>query len=337
MENTNTFADEEMSVIGYAQANFETLITAKKLYIDRTAYIRRLENHSNTNLLFVRPRRFGKSLWVSILHYYYGVEHKDKFETLFGHLAIGKNPTPLRNSYLILFFQFAGIDVETYDSTFQGFRHNVLTGITDCMKAYPDYFSEAEINKMDAIDMPANIIQWFFSLYKGKNIPYKLYILIDEYDQFANELVGLDTERFNATIGRSGFVRKFYEMIKNAAYEGIVNRFFATGVSPLTVDALTSGFNITSSLALDIDFHDLMGFKQAEVVYILQKIGVSEAEMSLILVDLKAWTMAICSMTEPKNLCIIQIWLCISLRIMKKERNIRVICSMRTLQQIILK
>ena len=113
--------------------------------------------------------------------------------------------------------------------------------------------------------------------------------MIDEYDQFANELVGHDTERFKAIIGRSGFIRKYYEMIKNAAYEGVMNRFFATGVSPLTVDALTSGFNITSSLSLDIDFHDLMGFKQAEVVYILQKVGAPEAEIPVLLADLKAW------------------------------------------------
>ena len=77
------FDDDKMSIIGYAQADFKTLITANKLYIDRTAFIRQMENHSNTNLLFVRPRRFGKSLWISILHYYYAVDHKDKFDTPF--------------------------------------------------------------------------------------------------------------------------------------------------------------------------------------------------------------------------------------------------------------
>ena len=107
MENVRTFNDSKPSIIGYAQANFATLIADKNIYIDRTGYIRAIENHSNRNLLFVRPRRFGKSLWMSILNYYYGVQHKDKFDTLFGHLVIGKNPTPLRNSHLILTFQFA--------------------------------------------------------------------------------------------------------------------------------------------------------------------------------------------------------------------------------------
>ena len=289
MENDLISEDEKMSIIGYAEANFATLIEEKKLYIDRTAYIRKFEQQSNKNLMFVRPRRFGKSLWLSILHYYYGVEHKSKFESLFGNLAIGKNPTPLRNSYLILRMQFSGIDVETDESTLYGFRRNVLTGVIDAMRTYSDYFSEEEIAEMKAIDTPANIIQMFFSLYKNKKIPYKLYILIDEYDQFANELVGHDTERFKAIVGRSGFVRKLYEMIKNAAHEGVVHRFFATGVSPLTVDALTSGFNVSTSLGQELDFHNLMGFKRDEVVYILKQVGASDAEIPTLLADLKEW------------------------------------------------
>lgn len=277
------------SIIGYAQADFKTLIADNKLYIDRTAFIETMENHSNTNLIFVRPRRFGKSLWLSILHYYYGVEHKNMFETLFGLLAIGQNPTPLRNSYMILSLQFAGIDVTTDLSTFNGFRANVRSGILNCMSAYSTYFSKDERDKIMATDTPADMIQLFFDFYKDKNIPYPIYILIDEYDQFANELVGLDTERFKSIIGSSGFVRKFYEMIKNAANKGIVNRFFATGVSPLTVDAMTSGFNISSSISLELKYHDLMGFKTDEVVDILKKVGASEENIPTILSDLKEW------------------------------------------------
>ena len=289
MEIVNTFADEKMSIIGYAQADFKTLIADKNLYIDRTAYIRSIENQSNRNLIFVRPRRFGKSLWISILHHYYGLEHKDKFDTLFGHLAIGQRPTPLRNAYLVLTFQFAGIDVETDASTFNGFRANVMTGILTCMSVYSDYFSVEQKDKIEAIDTPANMIQAFFRLYSEKNIPHQLYILIDEYDQFANELVSHDTERFNAIVGRSGFVRKYYEMIKFAANTGVVSRFFATGVSPLTVDSLTSGFNICTNLAQALKFHDLMGFTRSEVVYILQQVGATEAEIPTLMADLKVW------------------------------------------------
>ena len=132
-------------------------------------------------------------------------------------------------------------------------------------------------------------MQQFLRLYKKKQIPHPLYILIDEYDQFANELVALDADRFQAIIGGTGFVRKFYEMIKNAANEGVVNRFFATGVSPLTVDSLTSGFNISTSLGLELQFHDLMGFKRDEVAFILKKVGAADADIPNIIADLKEW------------------------------------------------
>jgi hypothetical protein len=277
------------SKIGYAQADFETLITSNKLYIDRTAFIQTMENESNTNVFFVRPRRFGKSLWLSILHYYYAMEHRDKFDRLFGNLVIGQNPTPLRNTYLVLRMQFSGIDVLTDASTFQGFRANVMNGILTCMNVYSDYFSAEEKAEIKETETPADMIQTFFRFYKDNEIPHPIYILIDEYDQFANELVSMDTERFKSIIGQTGFVRNFYEMIKNAANEGIVNRFFATGVSPLTVDAMTSGFNISSSLGLEIDFHDLMGFKHDEVVFILQQVGATAENIPTIMDDLKDW------------------------------------------------
>ncbi len=289
MEKETYFDDEKMSIIGYSEADFATLISEKKLYIDRTVYIRAMERESNKNILFVRPRRFGKSLWVSTLNYYYGVQYKEQFDALFGHLGIGRKPTPLRNSYLVLKFQFSGIDVETEASTFKGFRANVMTGILRCMSAYSTYFSQEEKEEIKAIDTPANMIQVFFRMYEDNKIPYPIYILIDEYDQFTNELVGRDTERFRAIVGSSGYVRNFYEMIKFAANSGLVNRFFATGVSPLTVDALTSGFNITSSLSLDIDFHDLLGFRESEVVHILRQVGATEGDIPELIEDLKEW------------------------------------------------
>jgi hypothetical protein len=277
------------SIIGYAQADFKTLITSGKLFIDRTEFIRLLESQSNAYQVFVRPRRFGKSLWLSILHYYYGLEHTDKFEQLFAHTAIGKSPTLLRNSYMVLRLQFAGIDVDNDDLVFQGFRANVLSGIMSFISVYRAHFSDKDLATIKAETLPANMIQMFFTLFQSKNLDHPLYILIDEYDQFANELVALDTDRYKAIIGGNGFVRKFYEMIKYAANQGVVNRFFATGVSPMTIDAMTSGFNITSSLSLELKYHDLMGFRQAEVIDILQKVGASEAEIPQLLTDLKDW------------------------------------------------
>jgi Predicted AAA-ATPase/PD-(D/E)XK nuclease superfamily len=278
-----------MALIGYAEADFHSLITKGHYYVDRTFFIAELENLGNRNLMFARPRRFGKSLWISTLQHYYDIRFKDQFETLFGNLYIGKNPTPNRNNYLVLRLQFSGIDVATDEKAYLGFHNNILTGVQECMTAYPTYFSEEEIAQMETLKSPESIIQRLFKLHKFKRIPHKFYILIDEYDHFANDLYTLDIDRFQNIVSRTGFVRKFYEMIKNGMGEGVIDRNFMTGVAPLTVDAMTSGFNTLTHLTLDRGFHDLMGFKKIEVEQIMSAIGVSEIQMPTIIADLTEW------------------------------------------------
>jgi hypothetical protein len=278
-----------MALIGYAEADFHSMITKGHYYVDRTSFIAEMENLGNRNLLFARPRRFGKSLWISTLHHYYDIRFKDQFDTLFSNLYIGKNPTPNRNNYVILRIQFSGIDVSTDERAYIGFRNNIETAIRDCMSSYPTYYTKEEIAKIESMSSPEGMIQTFFSLHKSKQIPHKVYTLIDEYDHFANELFTLDVERFQNIVSRTGFVRKTYELIKNAMGEGVIDRNFMTGVAPLTVDAMTSGFNTVSHLALDARFHDLMGFKKAEVEDILRAIGASEAAIPSVILDLTAW------------------------------------------------
>ena len=278
-----------MALIGYAEADFHSMRTKGHYYVDRTFFIAEMESLGNRNLLFARPRRFGKSLWISTLHHYYDIRFKDEFETLFGNLYIGQNPTPNRNNYVILRLQFSGIDVSTDERAYNGFRSNILTGIKDCMIAYPNYFSTEEVLQIGTLQSPESMLQTFFTLYKSKKIPYKIYILIDEYDHFANELFTLDLERFQNIVSRTGFVRKTYELIKNYMGEGIIDRNFMTGVAPLTVDAMTSGFNTVGHLTLNARFHDLMGFNKTEVEAILRAIGAKESDLPKIILDLTAW------------------------------------------------
>jgi Predicted AAA-ATPase/PD-(D/E)XK nuclease superfamily len=278
-----------MALIGYAEADFHSLITRGHYYVDRTSFIAEQERLGNRNLLFARPRRFGKSLWISTLHHYYDIRFKDEFETLFGNLYIGKNPTPNRNNYIVLRFQFSGIDVSSDERAYNGFRNNVKTGVQQCMGSYPNYFSDEDMVEVDTLDSPESMIQILFKWHKLRNIPHKIYILIDEYDHFANELFSLDIERFQNIVSRTGFVRKFYELIKNAMGEGVVERNFMTGVAPLTVDALTSGFNTVTPLTLRVDFHKLMGFTEQEVQSIMQAVGVSESNMPKVMSDLTQW------------------------------------------------
>jgi Predicted AAA-ATPase/PD-(D/E)XK nuclease superfamily len=278
-----------MALIGYAEADFYSLITKGHYYVDRTSFIARLENLGNRNLLFARPRRFGKSLWISTLEHYYDVRFKDEFDMLFGNFYIGKNPTPNRNNYVVLRIQFSGIDVATYESAYSGYLKNVKTGVKECMQAHPTYYTSADIAELDMLNSPESVVQWFFSCHKSKRLPYKLYTLIDEYDHFANELFSLDIERFQNIVSRTGFVRKMYEILKNGMGEGVVERNFMTGVAPLTLDAMTSGFNTITHLTLDKSFHGLMGFTKKEVATLLYAIGASEQDMPKIIADLTAW------------------------------------------------
>ena len=127
----------------YGESDFKTLIVEDWFYQDRTIFIEKLEKWSSKYPVFLRPRRFGKSLFVSKLHYYYGLEYKDDFPMLFGNLYIGQQPTQLANSYMVLRFEFSRIDTATHESTYQGFLRNTLSGVRRFMAAYSSFFTAA--------------------------------------------------------------------------------------------------------------------------------------------------------------------------------------------------
>ena len=276
-----------MIKIGYGQSNYENMVKDAFYYVDRTAYIELIENMGSRFLFFLRPRRFGKSLFISTLEYYYGLQHKSKFDYLFGQRDIGKNPTPLANSYLVLKFDFSGIDTTSLENTQKGFLGKVKTGITHFCEAYPLIFSPTLLEKLLVIDRSETLIDNLFTAVK--KLGYKIYLLIDEYDHFANELISFDLAVFKKSVTENGFVRKFYEIIKTATQNGIVDRLFITGVSPITVDSMTSGFNICTQLSMSLSCHNLMGFTEGEVAEILQGIGVTEEELPKLINDMKKW------------------------------------------------
>ena len=276
-----------MIKIGYGKSNYESLIRENCHYVDRTQYFERLEESGAHFLFFLRPRRFGKSLWISQMEYYYGVQHKDKFETLFGKYYIGKNPTITANRFLILLFDFSGIDTTSLEKTKIGFYNAVRDGVITFFDRYPTCFSEEAKTEVLDNGQPETLIKTFF---RGlKESVEKIYLLIDEYDHFANELMAFDLQGFLKIVSKNGFVRKFYEMIKTATRNGIVERMFVTGVSPITLDAMTSGFNIATQISLSPYFHDLMGFKKEEVEEILLGVGVEEANLKKVMSDIKKW------------------------------------------------
>ncbi len=250
-----------MKKIIYGESNFRKIkINNDYFYVDKTAFIERLENLNESFLIFLRPRRFGKSLFLSTLQYYYDEKSAHEFEALFHDTYIGKNSTPLKNSYRILFFEFSGINIDGgVDVIYKSFANKIKNSCIDYLEKYA--YPKERVAELENISIPSSIIDRFFSIVKDDSI----YILIDEYDQFANALLAYNMKDFLDIVGKGGFVRSFYEVLKTATGQGIVQKMFITGVTPITLDSLSSGFNIVSNISNDEAFNGMAGFNQDEV------------------------------------------------------------------------
>ena len=180
--------------INYGQTNFRDIVTDDLYYVDRTHYLPILENSGAAYVAFFRPRRFGKSLWISVLAHYYGIQYKDDFEFLFGKFYIGKKPTKRTNSYLILRFNFSAIGTQTDEILHTSFLNRIKESISSFIKTYPQYFDEVSrqniLSKTEAYDVMAA----FFEQLNGAEHP--IYLLLDEYDHYANDLITLRLDSF---------------------------------------------------------------------------------------------------------------------------------------------
>ena len=265
----------------YGISNFARLIEDGYHYVDKTHYIEQLENEPAPYLFFLRPRRFGKSLFVSMLSYYYGLENQKRFDALFGKFYIGTHPTSRANTYAVLKFEFSRIDTSTPEHTQKSFLQNVLAGVSDFEQRY-----DRTRQDYTDYDNPADVLKAFFVTHREK----KIYLLIDEYDHFANEILSFHFEHFSDIISRNGFVRKFYEAIKAATGDGIVDRLFVTGVTPITLDSLTSGFNIAQNCSTWEEYNEMMGFTEDNVAQLLNPICLEcQMEKKQVLDDLRRW------------------------------------------------
>ncbi|QQZ28538.1 AAA family ATPase [Thiothrix subterranea] len=270
--------------IPYGESNFKKVMTDGFVYIDKTHYITTLET-IGSHLFLLRPRRFGKSLFLSMLEYYYDVAYRDEFATLFGRLAIGQNPTPLHNSYQVLFMDFSGIDTdEGHDTILQRINEKLDSHLQHFLRryAYPETFQREVLAKTS----PAAKMQHFWDLMSGQ----KLLLLIDEYDHFANSILAADMKLFLRVMGKGGFVRSFYETLKTATQRGTLDRLFVTGVTPIMLDSMTSGFNIGQNLSLHEAFNEAIGFTKAEVSSLLQPLADScPVALEQLLADVTRW------------------------------------------------
>ena len=257
-----------MQNIPYGIANFRKLRLENNLYIDKTRYIELLERKGYNYVLFLRPRRFGKSLWLSTMWHYYDEYYSEEFEQLFGDLYIGKHPTKLRNNYKILFMEFSGIESADLQKARRDFNVNIKLYVNRFLKRYGyDHQIQEVLPGDETMKMLLEIVR-----------DEKIYLLIDEYDHFANAILAEDMARFMEIVGKGGFVRSFYEVVKTGAMLGVFDRIFITGVTPITMDSLSSGFNIAENISLEQDFNELCGFTEEELEYLLGQTIFKECE-----------------------------------------------------------
>jgi len=256
-----------MKKIPYGIGSFGKLREENFYFVDKTRYIELLENLNSSYIFFLRPRRFGKSLFISMLEHYYDIDKKDKFDILFGDTYIGKNPTKLKNSMPILKLNFSGIptsgSLKEIEESFNGLIKETLN---DFFYRYKHIISNLDairteiFSKENATDMLRN-----FTLNMSKiNMIY--YLLIDEYDNFANNiLIEHGKERYISITHAGGFLRSFFAVIKNGTENRVIERLFVTGVSPLVLSDVTSGFNIGDNISTESLFNSMIGFTQNEV------------------------------------------------------------------------
>jgi hypothetical protein len=231
-------------------------------------------------------------LFISTLEHYYGLQHKDKFEFLFGNYCIGKpeNTTPLKNKYHILHFDFSGVENQNMDRIQNSFNTKLNMGFKKFHDNYKG-FDRSLVAPSELDRNPADYLSLILSEISS-NIPdCKIFFMIDEYDHFTNELFAFEPNQFKEVVSRNGWVRKFYEVIKQFVGTGLIDRFFATGVTPLTLDSMTSGFNIADDITLDLDFHNMAGFTEKELRSMIANTIYEEGAFDLdaLITDMRVW------------------------------------------------
>ena len=265
-----------MKKLPYGISNYEELVEDGYYYVDKTMYIEKLENLAEKRILFLRPRKFGKTLFTSTLENYYDFKKADKFEKLYGNTYIGKHPTKLKNSYHILKFNFSGIDTSNQETTMLGFKSKVQSSIRFFVEKYNlDFFVNNE-------EEAENILDDLIKAFNIQKAGEKIYVIIDEYDHFANELLGFNTNQFKNLVSKNGKVRKWYEILKEGT-ESVVDRIFITGVAPITLDSLTSGFNISSDKTQDERFNEMIGFTEQELRALMREQSIKEEKQEELL------------------------------------------------------
>lgn len=248
--------------IPYGMMNFIDVREDDCYYVDKTHYIPLIEN-ANKYFFYIRPRRFGKSLTISMLRHYYNILEADKFKKWYGDLYIGKHPTPERNSYLIIYLNFAVVNAEL-NSYRQSLDAHCNTEFNFFCDVYAQYLPEGIKEEMNKKKGAVEQLDYLYKECVKTN--QQIYLFIDEYDHFTNKILSEPAclEDYKSETYGTSYLRSFFDTVK-AGTDSTIKRCFVTGVSPVTMDDLTSGFNIGTNYSLSPEFNEMTGFNEEEV------------------------------------------------------------------------
>lgn len=277
--------EQQVKLVPYGVADFATVIEQNLYYVDKTMFIPELEKQPR-NLFFIRPRCFGKSIFLSMLYSYYDCTQSHKFQSLFGNLWIGQHPTPLQGKYQVLFLDFSQItgNIDKLETKFNSYLSINLDAF---VRQYSEYY-QAEMEEILAQEDFEEKMELIFKAAKAHQ--YHLYLIIDEYDNFTNVILNERGEKvYHAITHADGFYRDVFKKFK-----GNFERIFMMGVSPVTLDDVTSGFNIGWNISIKPEFDEMLGFSTTDVVemftYYKEHGSIpADSDIDAIVNDMKPW------------------------------------------------
>ena len=277
--------EQQVKLVPYGVTDFAMVIEQNLYYVDKTMFIPELEKQPR-NLFFIRPRRFGKSIFLSMLYSYYDCTQSHKFQSLFGNLWIGQHPTSLQGKYQVLFLDFSQItgNIDKLETKFNSYLSINLDAF---VRQYSEFY-QAEMEEILAQEDFEEKMELIFKAAKAHQ--YHLYLIIDEYDNFTNVILNERGENvYHAITHADGFYRDVFKKFK-----GNFERIFMMGVSPVTLDDVTSGFNIGWNISIKPEFDEMLGFSTTDVMemftYYKEHGSIPvDSDIDAIVNDMKPW------------------------------------------------
>ena len=277
---------QQVKQVPYGVSDFATVMSQNLYYVDKTMFLPELEKQPR-NLFFIRPRRFGKSIFLSMLYSYYDCSQKESFEQLFGNLWIGQHPTSLQGIYQVLFLDFSQITgkIEVWEERFNAYLCIKLDSFAE---QYAAYYGDKKVQEIKTKTQYADKMQIIFDAAKANH--FQLYLIIDEYDNFTNVVLNEHGEKvYHAITHADGFYRDVFKKFK-----GNFERIFMMGVSPVTLDDVTSGFNIGWNISIKPEFDEMLGFSTVDVIEMFsyyKEHGCipADSDIDAIVNDMKPW------------------------------------------------